>query len=791
MLLNMSKSRVALFLRGYGRSYRFRIIAGYSAFTLVLMLAASLSLMGILNRKLEDDVADANRNLLAQAQIFGDTFVVGRIKTFVIEKFLDISRDNSVMEFFSGPPSTANLRQVQQAVTNLELYGAYIRSAGLYRQMDDTWVASDTGVTFGALASNASGARGASGESGATSFNADLIRSSMSRFDEAVWIPPLWGEGNDPGGVISYCQPVPMFAKETGRLGCFMATIDADGLRKLLLTARSDPTAFDLTIIDGNGAVLSSDDESAKKSAALGLRLREITGGSDTGVSMKDLFGTKSAVVWTKSTMADWKYIAVSPLAKYRRGIVSIFQTISAIILGLAAAGLVLVNFMTFRLYAPIREIISAARSNLAGAGMEGTDQDDLSMVDTVLHRLSGRVSEMSVTLAENAALIERAIVDDLLLGALPSVEVLNDRLRVIGKRFRSDRFGLTVIEPDESLIAHLPADQREYLLFALAELAAAELGDDTNRLIAALPGFRVVAVADDYDSAALTKKCAQLALRAKREFGAIVNIAHCGGSSASALSRESYSAATRALKYVYFLGSPSILGPDEFARIGAAAKHPDTQAVRELETLLQGNKFYEAGKLVKGVLSELASVSLSYEASFILMQELLSAIARVGEARGGAEGILKRENIEDSFGKARSVQAFGELCGRLLAELENRAEARAAAVDGELYSAVLRFIEENTERGVSLSQVAEKFAMSESHFGRWFRIANGSNFSDFMIARKLDAAAGLLVSEPGRPVKEIANRLGYLDLSYFSSLFKDKFGVTPIQYRKRALGRQ
>ena len=51
----------------------------------------------------------------------------------------------------------------------------------------------------------------------------------------------------------------------------------------------------------------------------------------------------------------------------------------------------------------------------------------------------------------------------------------------------------------------------------------------------------------------------------------------------------------------------------------------------------------------------------------------------------------------------------------------------------------------------------------------------------------KMEKAAHLL-RETDMSIKEITNATGYNDQNYFSKLFKQKFGVSPTEYREALL---
>ena len=41
------------------------------------------------------------------------------------------------------------------------------------------------------------------------------------------------------------------------------------------------------------------------------------------------------------------------------------------------------------------------------------------------------------------------------------------------------------------------------------------------------------------------------------------------------------------------------------------------------------------------------------------------------------------------------------------------------------------------------------------------------------------------MLEDPDRNITEIATCLGYLNRKYFTSCFKEEFGITPTEYRK------
>ena len=97
----------------------------------------------------------------------------------------------------------------------------------------------------------------------------------------------------------------------------------------------------------------------------------------------------------------------------------------------------------------------------------------------------------------------------------------------------------------------------------------------------------------------------------------------------------------------------------------------------------------------------------------------------------------------------------------------------------------IVRYIDENITSALTLKSVAEEFSISQSHLSKTFKEAYNINFSTYVIGKKFDYAARLLVEKENMSIADIAESLGYYSITYFTQQFKQRFGVSPTQYRK------
>ena len=66
----------------------------------------------------------------------------------------------------------------------------------------------------------------------------------------------------------------------------------------------------------------------------------------------------------------------------------------------------------------------------------------------------------------------------------------------------------------------------------------------------------------------------------------------------------------------------------------------------------------------------------------------------------------------------------------------------------------------------------------------RWFKQMTGQNFTEYLNACRLNAAAEQLRATDDT-VLAVAERTGFRNLSYFNRAFKARFGLTPREYRR------
>ena len=114
--------------------------------------------------------------------------------------------------------------------------------------------------------------------------------------------------------------------------------------------------------------------------------------------------------------------------------------------------------------------------------------------------------------------------------------------------------------------------------------------------------------------------------------------------------------------------------------------------------------------------------------------------------------------------------------------------EKKSDGHDGaDVISVLCRYIREHICEDLNLETLAGVVYLHPSYLSRYFKEATGRTLSSFITDCKMEKAAELL-SAGNAKVNEVMKQLGYQKSQYFSSLFKEKFGVTPNDFRRGRL---
>lgn len=149
----------------------------------------------------------------------------------------------------------------------------------------------------------------------------------------------------------------------------------------------------------------------------------------------------------------------------------------------------------------------------------------------------------------------------------------------------------------------------------------------------------------------------------------------------------------------------------------------------------------------------------------------------------------MLEEAASPSEGGMALTSALMKACLVLLLRRHLRSGARAGALPGlfrdpRLGRAIARIVERPSAT-YTVAGLAREAGMSRSAFAREFRDQLGQPPMEFVAGVRLDMARRLLMSTT-QSIETIAAKVGFKSRSYFSQLFRSRYGTDPTSFRRQ-----
>ena len=108
--------------------------------------------------------------------------------------------------------------------------------------------------------------------------------------------------------------------------------------------------------------------------------------------------------------------------------------------------------------------------------------------------------------------------------------------------------------------------------------------------------------------------------------------------------------------------------------------------------------------------------------------------------------------------------------------------------VSNRYVQTAIEYIENNyVDSGFSITKLAESMSVSEGHISRLFKSETDQSINNYLTRYRIKKAMDYL-KDVNVKVYEVAEKVGYSDIAYFSNTFKKLVGKTPSDYQAKGL---
>ncbi|WP_284645838.1 response regulator transcription factor [Paenibacillus silviterrae] len=164
---------------------------------------------------------------------------------------------------------------------------------------------------------------------------------------------------------------------------------------------------------------------------------------------------------------------------------------------------------------------------------------------------------------------------------------------------------------------------------------------------------------------------------------------------------------------------------------------------------------------------------------------KLLSDIDHSYRSLQDYQSVYTMELLHNQWGEIRSLEELMEQIGAYLtSKIEYVNNLQQESHRKEVIEAK-KYVRTHLSQKIGMEEVARRLHLNASHFSKIFKQATGETFVEFVTRVKMERAEEYL-SGTDQSVEQIAELLGYENVSYFIKLFKSHRGVSPLNFRKQ-----
>ena len=124
------------------------------------------------------------------------------------------------------------------------------------------------------------------------------------------------------------------------------------------------------------------------------------------------------------------------------------------------------------------------------------------------------------------------------------------------------------------------------------------------------------------------------------------------------------------------------------------------------------------------------------------------------------------------------------QICIALLRRCECIPVQKQDSTDAIIQDAIL-YLQKHFKNPPKKQELARKYPMSANYFGVRFQRAVGLSYTEYLKNLRLQQAVDLLLHSE-LSVEQISEHSGFHAPTYFIHIFRERYGIPPLQYRKR-----
>jgi two-component system response regulator YesN len=394
---------------------------------------------------------------------------------------------------------------------------------------------------------------------------------------------------------------------------------------------------------------------------------------------------------------------------------------------------------------------------------------------------LSLRNSELSEKVENNNTAAKDYLMFSLLKGQIQAVEEFNDKGRDIGLNFTNPLLRVVILAFDGQL--HAGADKRHLLKTVEQTIPAYFEGYPREHMVS---DRLVLILSEGDDDTGLTdQKLFDFHQDLIEQLGNGITMGVGNGCTLFNQAPKSFLEASTALDYRFIKGTNRVI---YFHEIIVNQDTLQAYPHHQLEELKKGLKRANTKQVERAIEKLLNYIMQNNTPLFMargLCFDLIHAVSQTFKELGNHSFVSTNE-YPDVFTleKFETVEDFTSLIKIICNDISSDSDKEEPSDEIELVNRMISYIQEHyMESQFSLKEMSQYFDMAQPNSSQYFKDRTGQTILDFTTKLRMDKAMLLLKSDK-IPLKNVAEEVGYYNVSSFIRRFKQVTGMTPGEFR-------
>lgn len=703
------------------------------------------------------EVASVSRSMLRQT-----SYVANIVNQQVYEVGNHMLNNPEIVTgMFNGEIDYLQEYRVVRALTDVQAGNPFLHFIGIYNGYTERYI-NNKGVSRQAEAELL-----------------DQISSSSettySSLYPRMFVDPITGSGER---VFTFVLK-PGFNSYLPKKGAIVINISESYIQELVQQIRSNRSDFIVLADDAGSILMQSDSESPLVNVGSDSYLNTMLASESTSGSYTvKIDHEKYLVSYVKSEELNWSFVSVNRYKDLLSNLGRLRTIVLTIALAMFLAGVAAVFWLTNNMYDPLEKLLRKLNATNGVRGKEGSQKiNEYSLLGEAFQDSADTISAISPALQ----IAKKSHLLNYLKGS--QIDLAN-RYR---EPLKGSDFLAIVLRIDRyASFSHIHSEQSQSLIrFAICNIAQE------------LTGMEAIVVAEDeigilgkLDSQILPSELQARLQDVQRHVGDYFKITVSIGIGTIVNTdieiRDSYEKAKEALLNRFFAGGGRIFYSEDDEEPTAGLRYPSAIEKVLAESIL-GTRDELAAKEIDTLAVYVSE--LPYDQAMVCLNQLIMTMYRnfaiVPACKNEANGLM---GLATSLTLYETLEDVISELTRICMAISNAIKANSKGRQGVTIEEIKAYIDQNYSRpDLSLDFIADQVQLTPGHLGKMFKAHSQVSFNDYLKNIRLEKAKELLL-ETDDSANTISERIGIFNTTYFYTIFKKKYGVSPAQFRSEAL---